>query len=97
MVSAEMVVLRSKVAVIGAIVALAKAPALRALTVTPGDGEFPLAELGRLEHLRYLWIRDRDLTQPELRSLQTALPACRILQGPHFRSGPRKRGISNRA
>jgi uncharacterized protein (TIGR02996 family) len=65
----------------GAIVALAKAPALRALTVTPGDGEFPLAELGRLEHLRYLWIRDRDLTQPELRSLQTALPACRILQG----------------
>jgi hypothetical protein len=68
----------------GVIAALAKAPALRALSVTTRDGEIPLAELGRLEQLRYLWIRDRPRQQPKLRSLQTELPACRILEGsPH--------------
>src|SRR5262249_13847894 len=65
----------------GAIAALAKAPVLRALTVRTPKDQNPLAELARLEQLRYLWLEDRDLTPPELLSLQTALPACRIVQG----------------
>jgi hypothetical protein len=68
----------------GAIAALAKAPALRALTVTTPDNQKPLAELVRLEQLRYFWIGDRVLAEPELLSLQTALPACRIVQVPPY-------------
>jgi uncharacterized protein (TIGR02996 family) len=64
----------------GAIAALGKAPALQVLTVIPDDQD-PLAELVRLEQLRYLWIGQRSLAQPELLSLQTALPACRIVHG----------------
>jgi uncharacterized protein (TIGR02996 family) len=63
----------------GAIAALAKAPALRTLAVRTPDDQNPLRELVRLEQLRYLWIGDLGLTHQELLSLQTALPACRIV------------------
>jgi hypothetical protein len=65
----------------GALAALAKAPSLRLLTVTTTNGDTPLAELARLEQLRYLWIRNLDQAQPDLHSLQTALPACRVVPG----------------
>jgi hypothetical protein len=63
----------------GTIAALAEAPSLRALTITTPDDQTPLSELERLEQLMYLRVRVRDLTQPELQSLQTAIPACRIV------------------
>jgi hypothetical protein len=69
----------------GAIAALAKAPALRTLTVLTPDDEHPLAELGRLEQLHYLWVGRRDPEEPELLSLQAALPACRIVHGLPYR------------
>jgi uncharacterized protein (TIGR02996 family) len=65
----------------GTLAALAKAPALRILRVTTRGERISLAELVRLEQLRYLWLRERDLSQSELLSLQTALPACRIVHG----------------
>ncbi len=65
----------------GAIAALAKAPALLALTVTTPDDQNQVAELVRLEQLRRLWVEHGDLAQPELLSLRTALPACRIVHG----------------
>src|SRR5262249_16827233 len=63
----------------GAIAALAKAPALRMLTVTVPDEQNPASELARVEQLQYLRVGRCDLAEPELLSLQTALPACRIV------------------
>jgi uncharacterized protein (TIGR02996 family) len=63
----------------GAIAALAKAPALRALTMTTPDDQNPQAELVRLEQLRHLQVSHLGQAQPDLLSLQTALPACRIV------------------
>jgi uncharacterized protein (TIGR02996 family) len=68
----------------GALAELAKAPSLRALTLTTQDDQSPLAELVRLEQLRYLWLGDRCLAKQELLSLQTALPACRIIRVPPY-------------
>jgi uncharacterized protein (TIGR02996 family) len=67
----------------GAIAALAKVPALRALAVRPPEDQDPVPELARLEQLRYLWVA-RDRAKPKLlRSLRTALPACRVID--HWR------------
>lgn len=64
----------------GAIAALAKAPALRVLSVSvPQGNNPPTAELVRLELLRYLWLGNGKPTQPEVLSLQAALPDCRII------------------
>jgi uncharacterized protein (TIGR02996 family) len=63
----------------GTIAALAKAPSLRTFIVTLRDEQTPLSEFERLEQLQYLQIGLRDLTQAETSSLQTALPACRIV------------------
>jgi uncharacterized protein (TIGR02996 family) len=64
----------------GAIAALAKAPALRILTVWITNEHLPVAELVQLEQLQYLRVGGYEkLPKPELLSLQTALPACRIV------------------
>lgn len=69
----------------GAIAALAKAPALRALAVDIPDNQHPLAELGRLEQVRYLWVVHPDGIKPDLISLREALPACRVFDGWRYR------------
>jgi hypothetical protein len=62
----------------GAVAALAKAPALRLLTVTTPEEQTPPAELVRLEQLRYLWVGHRAFGNPERLPFQTALPGCRV-------------------
>jgi uncharacterized protein (TIGR02996 family) len=65
----------------GAIAVLAKAPALRILVVVTPEKQKPPEELVRLEQLRYLWVGHWGLANPDVRSLQTTMPACRIAQG----------------
>jgi uncharacterized protein (TIGR02996 family) len=65
----------------GAIAALAKAPALRALTLATPVDQPPPEELARLEQLRYLSVRHWGLAKPKQLPLQTALPSCRIVYG----------------
>lgn len=66
---------------VGAVASLAKAPALRVVTVDLRGGTPAPSELVRLEGLQYLRFSPPGLAPADLRSLQTALPACRIVNG----------------
>jgi hypothetical protein len=61
-----------------ALASLAKAPALRILTMRTKDAVLRLSELPHLQSLGYLRIGEK-LTPEQMTSLQTALPNCRIL------------------
>jgi uncharacterized protein (TIGR02996 family) len=67
----------------GALAALADTPSLRILTLALNlsDRKDPWPELVRLEQLRYLRVWGYNVPDPELHSLQAALPACRIVRG----------------
>ena len=71
----------------GAIAELANAPALQILVINARDFGFrdeampAVSELARLEQIQYLRIYSHKLDPGYVRTLQAALPACRVVAG----------------